>query len=159
MQKQETERWIDQPLAKLSISLPEISLHQIPNTDFKPTIKTEVRKKWERSWSSIRPYQNRLRAIKDTTKDWNPCYPGRRWLEIIMTRLRIGLMSVNAEQCIDTTLLHSEEDILCECSQYKPSKTHIFPTNLPSLPDFLGERCQTQAMIDFLTITQTIQNI
>ena len=146
-------------LAKMSISLSEISLHQIPTTDFKPTIKTEVRKQWERAWSSIRSDQNKLRAIKDTTKDWNPCYPGRRRLGIIMTRLRIGHTRLThgylikrrrtneCESCIDTTLLHSREDILCECSQCNLARLTHFRRTSPSLPDILGERCQTQAMI------------
>ena len=156
-------------LAKMSISLPEISLHQIPTTDFKPTIKTEVRKQWERDWSSIPPTQNKLRAIKETTKDWNPCYPGRRRLEIIMTRLRIGHTRLThgylmerrrtneCEYCTD--IPNTVEHILCECPQYNLARLTHFRRTSPSLPDILGEHCQTQAIISFLTDTQTIQNI
>ena len=99
----------------MSVRLPEISLHQIPTTDLKPTIKTEVRKQCEREWSSIRPAQNKLRAIKDTTKDWNPCYPERRGLEIIppnrthSPHLYCHLMerrTNECEYCIDTRSHH-----------------------------------------------------
>ena len=153
-------------LAKMSISLPEISFHQIPTNDFKHTIKTEVRKKWERAWSLVLhpPWPKWAESHKK-----NPWYPGRRWLEIIMTCLRIGHTRLThgylmerrrtneCEYCTD--IPNTVEHILCECPQYNLARLTHFRRTSPSLPDILGEHCQTQAIISFLTDTQTIQNI
>ena len=73
--------------AKSALTL-NISDLKIPFTDFKPSIYTFLRNKWQMSWNAA--ILNKLHSIKPSLGEWQPNYRIDCKEEVTLARLRIG---------------------------------------------------------------------
>ena len=110
----------------------------------------KARERWEQRWENIDPMNNKLRKIKNDTRDWNLSFPRGRKYEVALCRLRIGhtrlthshLMESrppsDCPQCDDTPF--TVEHILCECPHYNQLRTSCFRSQNPTIQSILGRK-------------------
>ena len=114
----------------------------VPCRDLYPAIKGAIMGLWQRNWDTI--HDNKLRTIKETTKQWTSSCCRERRLEVTLARLRIGHTRLThahlmerrppplCDHCdVALTVLH----VIAECPRHNDARRAIYPssqaTNIP----------------------------
>lgn len=141
-------------LAKDAVTSPEsVEVHTMVHNDLKPHFKDKVSNIWQLKWDN---YNSKLSEVKPTIKPWK-CIPGKRFEQVILTRLRLGhtrlthehLLSRNAipncEACnTEVTVKH----LLLECTKYATERRRWQVPN--TIQATLGEDCNSSNLLNFL---------
>lgn len=120
---------VDQ-LAKSALDLPPGNI-SVPHTDFKGTIKSFIKNKWQLFWDQQN--FNKLHSLKPILGEWAPSCRSSRREEMVLARIRIGhthlthSFLLKGEPVPDCTTCQEPltvEHILLHCTAYN----HIRPT-------------------------------
>ena len=118
------------------------SYEDLPHSDHYNTIKQVCRDAWQTMWANIRPTENKLRAIKNTTQRWRSSTQSIRKHEVVLTRIRIGhtrlthgylMQGGNREPpiCENCGENLSVKHLLAECPSYNVKRHRHFPVTVP----------------------------
>jgi len=143
----------------------------VPHKDYYPLIRSKIYDIWQRDWSNT-PQTNKLRYIRDTTKNWSSSSQRVRYHSVILTRLRIGhcrishgylmtgqLVPPYCDSCIvPLTVRHFLE----ECPDYNHIRGNLFGPNC-TINTILAEpqtgRYDITPLIRFLSEINVLNNI
>ena len=106
---------------------------KVPVSDFLPTIKQFIFKKWQRIWNEEQE-DNKLKQIKPNVECWKSSHQGNRHIEVILSRLRIGhtllthgyLMNTPHDPvptCTQCRTILTVEHIFIECPIFQRQRT------------------------------------
>ena len=120
------------------------SYEDLPHSDHYNTIKQVCRDAWQTMWANIRPTENKLRAIKNTTQRWRSSTQSIRKHEVVLTRIRIGhtrlthgylMQGGNREPpiCENCGENLSVKHVLAECPSYNVKRHRHFPATVPMI--------------------------
>ena len=145
--------------AKDASRLSHISSVDIPVSDFRNTIRSYCRDKWQDHWSNLNN-NFKLKSIRPSVHPW-PCIRLDRRSEIVLTRLRVGhtrythryLMESGVgrqvPRCstchVDLSVLH----ILVQCPNFENERRACLLAN-KTLADILGEDAHAEQVVEFL---------
>ena len=110
-----------------------ISDPKIPFTDFKPSINTFLRNKWQLSWNAA--VLNKLHSIKPSLGEWQPNYRIDRKEEVTLARLRIGhtfithsflLKGEDWPLCIPCQEPFSVKHFLLDCTDFRFIRSRFY---------------------------------
>ena len=110
-----------------------ISDLKIPFTDFKPSINTFLRNKWQMSWNAA--VLNKLHSMKPSLGEWHPNYRIDRKEEVTLARLRIGhtfithsflLKGEDWPLCIPCQEPFSVKHFLLDCTDFRFIRSRFY---------------------------------
>ena len=95
---------------------------KVPLNDILTIIKSKIWLKWQKEWEDV-PTTNKLRSIKKCVNSWPSSIQKKRFLEVLLTRLRIGHTNLTHGYLMSSP--HGSPPI-CEICQCQVSIKHIF---------------------------------
>lgn len=113
---------------------------KVPLRDCFNRCRTAFRAKWQEEWRS--KTHNKLQTIKPTLQEWKSCYHQKRFIEVILCRLRIGHTHLT-----HNFLLRGEEQPDCEHCKEPLTVNHILitcPVFEKTRHDYFNEFYKTQ---------------
>ena len=119
--------------ARAAIELPNITEMEMPRGDYKALVRKEIGRKWQENWRAQR--QNKLRHIKETTREWATSKQSNREWEVKLARLRIGhcrfthewlLKGYHKPYCQECIVPLTVNHILTECISFRNERRAIF---------------------------------
>ena len=141
----------------------------VPSTDMNGRIRTAVIAKWQNEWASLQ--NNKLRAIKETTRAWVSSANPNRKVEIALARLRIGHTRLTHKYLMEgqrnqppvcSTCLHEQltvKHIIVECPSYTWARGRYFRPG-STMSDILGDRnIDIPNVITFLRIIDVLDKL
>lgn len=87
--------------AKQALKLNTVTHEVVDQKEIKTIIKSNMTKKWQMEWESIR--DNKLRECKNTIIPYREVFTGNRRDDIVLTRLRIGHTHLTHAYILDKT--------------------------------------------------------
>ena len=141
----------------------------IPHTDMTCIIKTAVRKKWQREWSSVENQEKQLREVKPEIEYWNSSSNKNRRIETALTRLRIGhtnlthsylmVRGTDPPYCNRCNVRITVKHVLVECQKYTAVRRKYY--NSPTLITMLREtdNFSLYRLISYLQETNILSTI
>jgi len=148
----------------------------LPHRDYYAQIKVKTNAKWQELWAET-PLSNKLRALKDSTREWGSSHHRTRRVEITMARLRLGhtrmthgfLMERGEPPICDTCQTQiSVQHILTECTKYSAQRRRYFPDIAGLSPadamkkiltEYPGIHFDTNRIIEFLMRSNLYKNM
>ena len=98
------------------------SENRIPLNDIQSCIKSKIWLKWQKEWEDV-PATNKLRSIKKCVNSWQSSIQKKRYLEVLLSRLRIGHTKLTHGYLMSSP--HGSPP-MCEVCQCQISIKHIF---------------------------------
>ena len=90
--------------------------------DIQSCIKSKIWLKWQKEWEDV-PATNKLRSIKKCVNSWQSSIQKKRYLEVLLSRLRIGHTKLTHGYLMSSP--HGSPP-MCEVCQCQISIKHIF---------------------------------
>jgi len=128
----------------------------LPHTDYYPPIKHGTKNKWTDEWFNV-DQQNKLRTIKDNTRQWSSSVQKERGDEVLLTRLRIGhtltthghLMERRPQPfCGDCIVPWTVLHFMAECPSYSEERRDCFGSNYMQLGQILDDEVMCKSRIE-----------
>ena len=131
--------------AKTGINSP-IFDNKLPVKDYIGSLKSYTKTKWQNIWDGEN--NNKLKTIKKDVNLWNSSIQNEKYIEVILTRLRIGhtrlshdyLMSTPHKEipfCNECNTIITVKHILCDCINFNYQR-NLYLKNKP-LSNILSE--------------------
>ena len=154
-------------MAKKAITKPRCN-EPIPLLDHMNKIKQIISQKWQKRWDEVT--NNKLKEIKETTKEWSTSIQKDRQTESILTRLRIGhtklthgyLMNIPrdpAPSCNECNVTLTIKHIFSNCKKFSNEKTQCFENRSFNEIFQEGNTFAIHKIIEFLKKTKMIDEI
>ena len=125
-------------LARSATAKPIVHGAKIPMRDLYPVIKSVIWSEWESTWSDVPVFENKLRAVKSSIKEFSTSHSRNRRCETLMTRLRIGhtrlthgylLRGEQRPLCNECIVPLTVRHVLLECPEYGAARRRYFGTD------------------------------
>ena len=119
-------------LAKQAAKYPNVKFDSIPHSDLRETIRSHIKRKWQKKWSSPTLKNNKkLVNIRPIIEHWPSSFHPNRRYERTLTRLRIGHTKLThgylmrrevAHRCNWCNVPLTVEHVLAKCKRYETER-------------------------------------